>query len=84
MSERLQLLLDEKELREIRRIAKRHHMTVSQWVRKALREARALEPSGNVSAKLQALRSATRHAYPAPEPKQMLEEISRGYLSGPE
>lgn len=41
MSKRLQVLLDEPEMREIRRIARRQKMTVAEWVRQALRAARS-------------------------------------------
>ena len=40
MSTRLQVVMSEKELDEIRSAAERHHMTVSAWVRRILREER--------------------------------------------
>ena len=40
MSERLQVLLDASELEEIRSVARRHRMTVAEWVRQALRAAK--------------------------------------------
>lgn len=33
MSKRLQVILDDKEMRDIQRIAKRRQMTVAEWVR---------------------------------------------------
>ena len=60
MSERLQVLLDESEFAEIRRIAKRHHMTVAEWVRQALRAARRDEPATDPRRKLMAVREAAR------------------------
>ena len=49
MSKRLQVLLDEPELREIRRAARAKRMTVAEWVRGALREARRQEPLGDAA-----------------------------------
>jgi len=50
MSTRLQVILDEAELQEIRAAAERRRMNVSEWVRLALREERARERTGRVSA----------------------------------
>ena len=80
MSKRLQVLLDEMELREIRRTAKAQRMTVAEWVRQTLRAARRRESSGDVAKKLAAIRAAARHDYPIADIDQMNEEIERGYL----
>ena len=82
MSKRLQVLLDDAEFNELKRIARRHRMTVSEWVRQALRELRRREPATDPERKLRVVREAVRHAYPAPEIGQMLHEIERGYLEG--
>ena len=82
MSQRLQVLLDEEEFAEIRRTARRHRMTVAEWVRQALREARREEPAGDPRRKLTAVRDAARHSYPTADIAQMLGEIERGYLGG--
>lgn len=79
MSKRLQVLLPESELRELRRIARRHHMTVAEWVRKALRVARRAEPSRDAGHKVAVVRAATRHEFPTSDIRQMLAEIERGY-----
>ena len=80
MSHRLQVLLDESEFAEIRRIARRHRMTVAEWVRQALRAARRDEPVIDPRRKLAAVREATRYAYPTCDIDVMLAEIERGYL----
>jgi transposase-like protein len=80
MSKRLQVLLDEAELREIRRIAKRHDMTVAEWVRQALRDARRREPAREPARKLDVVRAAAEHAFPAPDIEEMLAEVERGYV----
>ena len=46
MSIRLQVVMSEEELEEIRVVADRHRMTVSHWVRLVLREARKGDPGG--------------------------------------
>lgn len=80
MSKRLQVLLDERELEEIRSVAEERGMTVSEWVRRTLREARRRVPSGDRRRKLAALQLATRHAFPTADVDRMLAEIERGYL----
>jgi Cdc6-like AAA superfamily ATPase len=82
MSKRLQVLLEDQELLEIQRMAKRQRMTTAEWVRRALRAAKRAEPRGDARRKLETIRAAARHAYPAPEIEQMLAEIERGYLGG--
>ena len=82
MSQRLQVLLDEREFAELRRIAKLHHMTVAEWVRQALREARRDEPAADPRRKLAAVREAVRGAYPTADITQMLRETEQGYLGG--
>jgi hypothetical protein len=66
MSKRLQVILDEDELRAIQDIAKQHRTTVAEWVRQALRAARR--------------RAAVRHQFPTGDIRQMLAEIESGYL----
>lgn len=85
MSKRLQVLLDEKELRYLREAARRQGVPVSEWVRQALREARRREPRGDLESKLRAVRAATRHEFPTADIDAMLAEIEQGYAaSAPE
>mgnify|MGYP001164766719 CR=1 FL=1 len=79
MSQRLQVLLDEAELDEIRRVAAQRRMTVAEWVRQALREARGGVSSVPVERKLLAVREAMRHTYPTADIEQMNAELERGY-----
>ncbi len=83
MSTRLQVVLDQAELREIQRAARRDRLTVSEWVRRCLREARRRQPAGNADRKLKAVRAAARHAYPTADVEPMLAEIESGYLGAP-
>lgn len=79
MSTRLQVVMDEAELREIQRMARRSRMTVAEWVRQALRAARRAQPATDASRKLQAIHAAAAHQFPAPDIDQMLGEIAAGY-----
>jgi hypothetical protein len=79
MSKRLQVLLPDQEMSDIQRLAKREHLTVGEWVRRALREARAKRPATEPDAKLKAIRRAAKHSFPAADVRQMLAVIERGY-----
>jgi hypothetical protein len=80
MTKRLQVLLEDAELREIQRAARRRRMTVSEWVRMGLRHARASEGARDVQAKLDAIRRAATHDYPTGDIEQLLDETARGRL----
>lgn len=80
MSKRLQVLVEEDELREIREAARARHMTVAQWVRNAMREGRQREPGVPAGQKLATIRAAAKHSFPTGDIDQMLAEIERGYL----
>jgi len=80
MSKRLQVLFEDAELRDIQQTARRQKLTVAEWVRQTLRAARRHEPTGDRARKLQAVREATRHRFPAGPIEEMLAEIERGYL----
>jgi hypothetical protein len=80
MTTRLQVLLEDDEIAEIRRVARRHRMTVAEWVRQALRRARRDEPTVDPRRKLAAVREAAHGSYPTADIDQMLREIEGGYL----
>jgi predicted 2-oxoglutarate/Fe(II)-dependent dioxygenase YbiX len=82
MSKRLQVLLEDSELREIQRIARAQKMSVAEWVRQVLRAARRREPLKDADRKLGVVRAATRHAFPTGDIDRMLAEIERGYIGG--
>ena len=81
MSIRLQVLLDEEELEEIRRRAEEEYMTVSAWVRRALEHEKRERPSTAVRKKLELLHAASRHDFPAGDYAEMAADISRSYLA---
>ncbi|MDA1082765.1 MAG: antitoxin [Gemmatimonadetes bacterium] len=82
MTTRMQVLMEDTEFAEIRRVAKRHRMTVAEWVRQALRRARRDEPATDPRKKLSAVREAARGDYPTADIDRMLTEIEGGYLTG--
>jgi len=71
--------MDHDEMDAIRAAARERGMTVSEFVRETLREARRQVASGDTERKLAAIRAADRHAYPTADVDQMLGEIERGY-----
>jgi hypothetical protein len=79
MSQRLQVLMDERELREVRRLAEREHLTVAEWVRRAIHDASRRVPASDPDRKLAAIRAATKHKFPTADIDTMLAEIERGY-----
>jgi len=83
MSKRLQVILDDDEMKAIAAIARKRKMTVSGWVRATLREARSRHPQVAGDRKIQAVRAAARHAFPTAGMDRMLAEIESGYQSGP-
>ncbi len=80
---RLQVLFDPTEYSQIQEAAERQGITVAEWVRRTLREARRREPRHRRSRKLDVIRRAAACSHPAPDLPQMLAEIERGYLAGP-
>ncbi len=79
MSKRLQVVIDDEEMRQIKNLALRQHLTISEWVRQALREARRRKPVEKAEKKISVVRAASRHTFPTGEIEQMLAEIESGY-----
>jgi len=79
MSKRLQVLLPDQEMSDIQHLAKRERLTLGEWVRRALREARASRPAIEPEAKLKSVRRAVKYSFPTADVEQMLGEIERGY-----
>ena len=80
MSKRLQVILDDEEMQEIRRLARQQRTSVAEWVRRALRAARQRQPLESAETKIQYVRAAVRHAYPTADIENLLHEIESGYL----
>ena len=79
MSKRLQVLLPDEEMSGIQRLARRERVSVGEWVRRVLREARERKPVNDPEFKLKAVRRAVEYSFPTADIAQMNEEIERGY-----
>jgi hypothetical protein len=82
MAKRLQVILQDPEYREIQRSARSQHMSLAEWVRRALTYARRQEPEVTGTKKLESIRRAVQHEYPTADVDQMLTEIEAGYRTG--
>ncbi|MDA0990690.1 MAG: antitoxin [Verrucomicrobia bacterium] len=82
MSKRLQVVVDDHELAEIRRAAAARNATVSDWVRQTLRAARLEKPGYDTGTKIQIIREAVQHTYPTADISDMLDDIHRGGVHG--
>ena len=80
MAKRLQVILQDPEYREVQRAARSRRMSIAEWVRQALAQARRSEPQGSIEKKLAAVRAAARHEFATADINTMLAEIERGYL----
>jgi len=82
MAKRLQVIIQDPEYRDIQRAARLRRMSIAEWVRQALVQARRSEPSREVASKLMVVRAAARMDFPTADIDRMLQEIERGYGSG--
>jgi hypothetical protein len=80
MTKRLQVLLDDGELRQIQRLAKDRRMTTAAWVRESLRSTVETETRVDLDAKLGAIRRAVGHEFPSGDIERLLADIEGGYL----
>jgi hypothetical protein len=64
MVKRLQVIVQEPEYRAIQRAARLRRMSIAEWVRQALVQARRREPSREVASKLEVIRAAARMDFP--------------------
>ena len=82
MAKRLQVIIQDPEYRDIQRAARLRRMSIAEWVRQALVQARRTEPGREVASKLEVILAAARMDFPTADIDRMLEEIERGYGSG--
>jgi hypothetical protein len=85
VTKRLQVLLDDAELRTIQRIARRDKLTTAEWVRRRLREGAVASARPDTAARLAAIHTAYRHESPLPAPDidQMLDDIESAHRTDP-
>jgi len=82
MSKRLQVVVGEADLERYERTARASGLTVSEWVRQALRVAQRETSDGDVDAKLAAIRKAAGYNFPETDIETMLAEIETAQLQG--
>jgi hypothetical protein len=80
MSKRLQVILSDDEYEELRLVSSSAGVTVSEWVRQALRKMRRDQSLLETDGKIEAVRSAAKHEFPTADIDTMLGEIEDGYL----
>jgi hypothetical protein len=81
MSKRLQVILSDEEYEELRLVSSSAGMTVSEWVRQALRKMRRDQSLLETEGKIDAVRAAAKHGFPTGDIDAMLDEIETGYLA---
>ena len=79
MSKRLQVLLPDQEMKDIQQLALVERLTVGEWVRRTLREAREHKSINDPETKLKTIRRAAELSFPSADVEQMLNDIERGY-----
>ncbi len=83
MSIRLQVLLDEEELREVKTLAEQEKITVSAWVRRAIQHEKKERPGTTARKKLQVINSFAKYDFPTGDYKDIAAEIDSGYFKEP-
>jgi len=79
MSKRPEVVLSDREMADIRRLAELKSVTVGEWVRRALRDALAERPERAPQSKLKAVRKALKYSFPTGDMRQVRSEIESGY-----
>ena len=79
MSKRLQVLLDDADLRQIQRLARDRRMSTAAWVRESLRTTVEAETRVDLDAKLATIRRAVDHNFPTADIDRLLDDIESGY-----
>jgi hypothetical protein len=79
MRQSFQVRLEDSEVEEIREIADRMHLSVDEWIRWVLVEARKRHPNPSIDSKLRAVQAAVKHEFPTGDIGQLLHEVDGGY-----
>ena len=83
MSIRLQILLDEDELQEVKKLAIEEKLTVSAWVRRAIQHEKKERPGTAARKKLQIINKSSKYNYPTGDYQDIAAEIDSGYSKEP-
>jgi len=79
MSIRLQVILDDDEMQELKRRAEQEQLTVSAWVRRAIKHEMRERPGRRASEKLDTIRMSASYEFPTGDYESMAAEIETGY-----
>lgn len=82
MAKRLQVILSDADYRAVQRAARSRDMSIAEWVRQTLLQARRREPLGAIGKKLEIVRTASRFDFPSGDIDRILHEVETGYGSG--
>jgi hypothetical protein len=80
MGMRLRVTLSDDEAAVLAELAASEGVTVSEWVRRALREAPRRQTAGVAEARMAAIRTAATYSFPTADIDDMLAQIQRGYV----
>ncbi len=78
MSTRLQVIFDDAEMAELQAAAASEGLNLSDWVRRALRDARRLRSGSPADARIAAIREAARYSFPTGDIETMNAQIDAG------
>jgi hypothetical protein len=81
MSKRLQVVVGDADFERYRSTAQAQGVNISEWVRQALRVAERERSSGDVEAKLAAIRKAASYRFPMPDIDTLLAEMEASRLA---
>lgn len=78
MSKRLQIVVQDEELEQLRHAAAREGLTLSEWARRVLHRARETQGGPTRDRKLAALDRGLACGHPTADVEEMLAEIEQG------
>lgn len=82
MSIRLQVILDDEEMQELKGRAEQDQVTVSAWVRRAIKHEMRERPGKRASEKLDIIRASASYEFPTGDYEKMAAEVESGYHVG--
>ena len=77
MDKRLHVTLSDAKFREIQKMARSKRMSLAEWARQALDQARHREHLEGISKKLAVIRAAAQHTFPTRDIDEALSEIEK-------
>ena len=82
MSIRLQVILNDEEMQELKKRAELDQVTVSAWVRRAIKHEMRERPGKRAREKLDIIRMSASYEFPIGDYDEMAAEIEAGYHAG--